>query len=125
MNGNETLHPTPLERLTIEPKKVEAMSPEALSAPRWRRLHAAMLITLGVLSLLPLPAQSQVSLPNGTPSESAVDLRVKVLGGTVTIDRQFHEGRWQLNLRWRPAVLSGEPQVQGTCTAYPAIIVQD
>jgi len=80
---------------------------------------------LSCLSLLPLPTQAQVSLPNGTPSESAVDLRVKVLGGAVTIDRQFHEGRWQLNLRWRPAVLSGEPQVQGTCTAYPAIIVQD
>ena len=95
-----------------------------------RTLKNGLLSSLRVLALLPglFFAQSvlaQVSLPNGTVGESAVDLRVKVLGGLVTVDRQFHEGRWQLNLRWKPAVLGGDPQVQGSCTAYPQIVVQD
>ena len=82
-----------------------------------RRFSVLLWLVLSLFGVFPAFAQAQVSLPNGTVSESAVDLRVKVLGGLVTVDRQFHEGRWQLNLRWRPAVLGGEAQVQGSCVA--------
>ena len=83
------------------------------------------LITFFIGCLLSLSTSAQVTFPNGTPGESVIDLRVKVLGGFVTLDRQFHEGRWALNLRWRPAILEGQPQVAGGCTVYPQVRLQD
>jgi RHS repeat-associated protein len=65
-----------------------------------------------------------VSLPNGTPEVPVVDLRVKVLGGQVTIDRQWWEGQWRVNLRWAPAEWAGYPSGEGGCLAYPEIKIQ-
>ena len=79
---------------------------------------------LWAVLLLNLPASAQVSLPNGGVSENVVDLRVKTIGGLVTVDRQFEEGRWHINLRWAPAVLSGEAVGSVTCKAYPELKIQ-
>ena len=86
----------------------------------------ACLATLLILALLGFsqPSSAQVSLPNGGVSENVVDLRVKTIGGLVTVDRQFEEGRWHINLRWAPAVLSGEAVGSVTCKAYPELKIQ-
>lgn len=73
---------------------------------------------------LAMPVVAQVNLPNGGVSENVVDLRVKTVGGLVTVDRQFEEGRWQINLRWAPAVLSGEVVGSVSCKAYPELKIQ-
>ncbi len=83
-----------------------------------RRMAAIVL-----LGLAPL-ANAQVSLPNGTPDVPVVDLRVKVLGGWVTIDRQWWEGSWRLNQRWDPIQLGGSASGEGGCQAYPTLTVQ-
>ncbi|MDR1996154.1 RHS repeat-associated core domain-containing protein [Azonexus sp.] len=77
-----------------------------------------------LFSLVTFSAPAQVSLPNGTPEVPIVDLRVKVLGGQVTIDRQWWEGQWRLNLRWAPAEWAGYPSGEGGCLAYPEIKIQ-
>ncbi|MBS1198215.1 MAG: hypothetical protein H6R18_2000, partial [Proteobacteria bacterium] len=59
------------------------------------------------LLLLPILAQAQVELPNGTVNAPVVDMKVKVLGGVVTVDRQWWDGNWRLNIRWNAAELSG------------------
>ena len=47
------------------------------------------------------------------------------VGGQITIDRQWWEGQWRLNMRWAPAELGGVPINQGgTCLAYPQVTVQ-
>jgi len=78
------------------------------------------------LSFFVFPAlvQGQVSLPNGTVDASAVDLKVKVLGGYVTIDRQWWEGQWRINLRWAPAEWSGAASGEGGCLSYPEVKIQ-
>jgi hypothetical protein len=43
----------------------------------------------------------------------------------VTIDRQWWEGRWQINLRWKGAVLTGEAREESGCLIYPELIVQE
>ncbi|HHV48521.1 MAG TPA: hypothetical protein GXX56_06085, partial [Rhodocyclaceae bacterium] len=71
----------------------------------WAGLTASL---LAAVLFICAPAQAQVNLPNGGVSENVVDLRVKTVGGLVTVDRQYEEGRWRINLRWAPAVLGGE-----------------
>lgn len=71
-----------------------------------------------------LMAHSQVALPNGVPEVPVVDLRVKVLGGVVSVDRQWSGGQWRLNVRWAPAEWSGLPAETGGCRAYPEVKVQ-
>ncbi len=66
-----------------------------------------------------------VSLPNGTVGASVVDMRVKVLGGYVTVERQFMDGKWLVNPRWKPAELGGQPSGENFCQAYPQIKIQD
>ena len=83
----------------------------------------AWLIALATVALS-LPAWAQVNLPNGGVSENVVDLRVKTVGGLVTVDRQFEEGRWRINLRWEPAVLSGDALGSIGCRAYPELKIQ-
>ena len=113
------------------PNNPRQPSPNAAPAPRSALCQCvpgvrAWLATLLVLSLFgfPLPSSAQVSLPNGGVSENVVDLRVKTIGGLVTVDRQFEEGRWHINLRWAPAVLSGEAVGSVTCKAYPELKIQ-
>src|SRR5688500_7657474 len=65
----------------------------------WVSLLFSMFVTLTLLPVAALMA-AEVLLPNGAYSESIVDLRVKVLGGSVTVERQHLEGRWQINSRW-------------------------
>ncbi|KAF4529273.1 hypothetical protein B566_EDAN017775 [Ephemera danica] len=77
-----------------------------------------------VLLGLPLPSTAQVNLPNGGVSENVVDLRVKTVGGLITVDRQFEDGRWHINLRWAPATLGGEVVGSMTCKAYPELKIQ-
>lgn len=78
------------------------------------------------LSFFVFPAlvQGQVSLPNGTVDASVVDLKVKLLGGYVTIDRQWWEGQWRINLRWAPAEWSGAASGEGGCLSYPEVKIQ-
>ncbi len=85
----------------------------------------ACLATL-ILALLGFsqPSSAQVSLPNGGVSENVVDLRVKTVGGLVTVDRQYEEGRWRINLRWSPAELGGETAGSVSCRAYPELKIQ-
>jgi RHS repeat-associated protein len=47
-----------------------------------------------------LQAAPRVSLPNGELIDSNTDLRVKVLGGSVSIERTWMNGRWYLNPAW-------------------------
>jgi RHS repeat-associated protein len=81
------------------------------------------LAAIALLGVAPL-AHAQVTLPNGTPDVPVVDLRVKVLGGWVTIDRQWWEGSWRLNQRWDPIQLGGSASGDGGCMAYPTLTVQ-
>jgi RHS repeat-associated protein len=69
-------------------------------------------------------SQAQVRLPNGHPEVSVVDLEVKVLGGKVTIDRQWWEGRFWINLRWAPARLEGAAHGSLSCLNYPQVKIQ-
>lgn len=86
--------------------------------------RAWILLATLVLFTAPMSAFGQVSLPNGTINESVVDLTVKTVAGPVSIDRQFEDGRWQINMRWNPAVVSGEPTGDSLCRAYPELRVQ-
>lgn len=46
------------------------------------------------------PAEAEVRLPNGEYTETQDDLRVKVLGGYVTVARSWTNGRWYVNPAW-------------------------
>ncbi len=69
-----------------------------------------LLALLLMLAWLCGPVWADVSLPNGTVNEGSVDMRVKVLGGTITVDHQidFIQGNWQINRRWKPMVFGEE-----------------
>lgn len=54
-------------------------------------------------------ALGQVTLPNGSYSESVEDLRVTAPGGAVLVTRQYLEGRWQVNARWNSLNFSYDP----------------
>lgn len=43
---------------------------------------------------------ASISLPNTEYTESVIDLRVKVLGGEVTLNRTWINGRWYINPAW-------------------------
>jgi YD repeat-containing protein len=49
--------------------------------------------------VIPLHA-ARVSLPNGELIEQQQDLRVKVLGGAVSLERTWTNGRWYFNPAW-------------------------
>lgn len=84
-----------------------------------------LLAGLALLIWLGGTVRADVALPNGNVGDTAVDLRVKVLGNWITVDRQFDKGRWWINRRWEPAELGGQPEEQGNCRAYPEIKVQE
>ena len=84
-----------------------------------------LLALLLMLAWLCGPVWADVSLPNGTVGGSVVDMRVKVIGGYVTVERQFMDGKWLVNSRWKPAELSGQPSGDNFCQAYPQVKIQD
>lgn len=45
-------------------------------------------------------SNSKVRLPNAEYTENAIDMRVKVLGGEVKLNRTWENGRWYLNPAW-------------------------
>ncbi len=59
---------------------------------------------LGVFLLLLVAIQAQaaprVRLPNGELTDSNVDVRVKVLGGSLSVRRTWTNGRWYFNPLW-------------------------
>lgn len=78
---------------------------------RLRRLTRALVTGLMMgAALFSASAYAQVSggstlsqlvkLPNNEYKESTIDLRVKVLGGEVNIERTWTNGRWYLNPAW-------------------------
>jgi hypothetical protein len=53
-----------------------------------------------LLLISSLTQAARVSLPNGELTEQQQDLSVKVLGGTVSLDRTWTNGRWYFNPAW-------------------------
>ena len=50
--------------------------------------------------IMPFIANAKVRLPNTEYTENTVDMRVKVLGGEVKLNRTWENGRWYLNPAW-------------------------
>lgn len=84
-----------------------------------------ILIFVALFGWLSQPSWAEVALPNGNIGDTVVDLRVKVLGGYITIERQFDEGRWWINRDWEPAELGGQPNERDGCRTYPELTAQD
>ena len=61
-----------------------------------RAIRSACWLLLAVVSA----AYAEVRLPNGEYTESTDDLKVKVLGGFVTVARSWTNGRWYINPAW-------------------------
>jgi len=69
--------------------------------------NAALLLLAAGFALSVAPARAEVHLPNGEYRTSHTDLRVKVLGGYVTVERTWQavnvnkgQYRWYLNPAW-------------------------
>ncbi|MDR2452695.1 MAG: hypothetical protein LBE85_13260 [Candidatus Accumulibacter sp.] len=93
--------------------------PESLLVP----LPAA-----AILCLLPGLAWAQVSLPNGGVGEVVVDLKVQMVSGLITVDRQYEDDRWQIHWRWNPLELKGGAIAEATggeaCPAWREVKIQ-
>ncbi|MBL0042692.1 MAG: RHS repeat protein [Xanthomonadales bacterium] len=64
-------------------------------------IHMAIrLLTLLLLLFATLAQAGQVTGPNGEYKESHTDLSVKVLGGAVSVERSWLNGRWYVNPAW-------------------------
>lgn len=62
---------------------------------------AFLLMTcLCLASLIASPAKADVQLPEGYYFETTTDLKVKVLGGFVSLDRTWYQGEWHFNRLW-------------------------
>lgn len=68
------------------------LSPVARSALAW--------IVVCIGWFFALSAHAAVTLPNGEFTFSAEDMRVKVLGGAVTVKRTWSNGQWYVNPAW-------------------------
>ena len=53
------------------------------------KLSIALFLITSLLAAAILPAQAEVRLPSGEYRTSATDLRVKVLGGSIAIERTW------------------------------------
>ena len=51
--------------------------------------HIALFLFVSLLHLSIVPAQAEVRLPNGEYRTTVTDLRVKTLGGAISIDRTW------------------------------------
>ncbi|MFO1323087.1 MAG: RHS repeat-associated core domain-containing protein [Burkholderiales bacterium] len=69
---------------------------------RWFRGAPAIAFAIVSLAfaLLAVPAIAEVRLPNGEYTETTEDLRVKVLGGYVSVARTWTNSRWYVNPAW-------------------------
>lgn len=65
----------------------------------YKSMRVLFFAWLGVLSAL-LPAYADVRMPDGSYFEVTNDLRVKVIGGYVTVARTWFNGRWYYNSNW-------------------------
>ena len=68
---------------------------------RTRRWATNAMLILSLLIALPAHAATPVRYDEPTP-----DLIVKVLGGTLVVQRSFYEGRWYLNQNWSPLTIT-------------------
>jgi RHS repeat-associated protein len=68
---------------------------------RWiDRLLGFCSIIFMLLMVLPQMVYAKVRLPNTEYTENNIDMRVKVLGGEVKLNRTWENGRWYLNPAW-------------------------
>lgn len=98
-------------------KNTEQHKIEQLSKTKWNnRLLSIIIMIIMVIVSLPKMAYAQlfsgseqkvsgasnssVKLPNTEYTESTVDLRVKVLGGEIKLNRTWINGRWYINPVW-------------------------
>ena len=69
----------------------------------WRHLLLVLVCGLALFGAVPglrALAHAEVLLPNGEYTTSSEDLRVKVLGGYVTINRTWANSQWYVNPAW-------------------------
>jgi len=59
-------------------------------------------IAVGLMIGLALPAYAAVEATKGSYYEKSIDMRVKVLGGSIEIERSFYDGRWAIARAWKP-----------------------
>ena len=95
--------------------------------PRLSNRASAVLLTLLFLALIcpvkSMAVSQSVRLPNLEYNESNEDIKVKVLGGYVRINRSWVAGRWYLNpawanLRFIPDPMGGELAVERAGILY-------
>lgn len=53
-------------------------------------------------------ASADVSLPNGTYDSFIEDMRVKVIGGYIVVDREYLDEHWQITSRWNSLILESD-----------------
>ncbi|MFO1434557.1 MAG: RHS repeat-associated core domain-containing protein [Candidatus Competibacteraceae bacterium] len=66
---------------------------------------ALSILSVFIVVLFSATVSAEVQLSTGKYHETVEDLRVKVLGGFVILDRTWYDGRWQFNRRWNPLML--------------------
>src|SRR5450755_2903813 len=65
----------------------------------FRCFERLLIALVACLALAPF-AHGEVRLPTGEYTDTVEDLKVKVLGGFVTIARTWTNGRWYINPAW-------------------------
>ena len=68
--------------------------------PCWLMLAFVLLATSLLTPAAAQPVSQSIRLPNQEYTESREDIKVKVLGGYVRINRSWVAGRWYLNPAW-------------------------
>ena len=67
------------------------------------------MLLLALLSCLPAVSRADVRLPDGQYFEQVEDLRVKVIGGHVSVSRTWMGNQWFFNPAWAPLLLRYGP----------------
>ena len=67
---------------------------------KWRYSLLRFISIIMLFMIMPFMANAKVRLPNTEYTENTVDMRVKVLGGEVKLNRTWENGRWYLNPAW-------------------------
>ena len=81
-------------------------------SPRELPLIQSLGLALLLLLTAPLFAKPNVGEPiatSGEYTETVEDMRVKVLGGFITVKRTWKDKRWQINRRWNPLQIVRDP----------------
>lgn len=74
-------------------------------------------LVISILALLVMPYSSDAATTFGGHTESVEDMRVKVLGGYIRVNRSWESKGWRINRRWDPAGLHWQSS-QSCWTAY-------